>query len=94
MTTLAVLCPTPAKLSRKSQSGRIPPEEINCLAIFFKFFAFVGANPISFIVFLIVSKSSTAISSGTFANLNNLGVTWFTFLSVVCADSITATSNV
>ena len=47
ITTLAVLWPTPAKLSRNTQSALNPPGSIICCAIFFRFFAFVGANPIS-----------------------------------------------
>ena len=95
MTTLAVLWPTPAKDSRKSQSGYIsPPESMICSAIFLRFFAFVGAKPISLIRDLISSTSSSAIFSGESAISNNAGVTSFTFLSVVWAESITATSKV
>ena len=94
ITTLAVLCPTPAKLSRYFQSERTPPPAISCWAIFLRFFALVGANPIFLIKFLIVSTSGVAINSGVFAFLNKAGVTLFTILSVVCADNITATSNV
>ena len=42
----------------------------------------------------ISATDSRASASGVGAAANNAGVTWFTFLSVVCAESTTATSSV
>ena len=95
MTTLAVLWPTPASDSRKSQSGSTsPPASTIWCAIVDRFRALVGARPSSRMWPRISSGDSAAISSGVDAAANSDGVTWFTFLSVVWADSATATSSV
>ena len=95
ITTLAVLCPTPASDSRKVQSGiTSPPASTIWFAAVHRFFAFVGASPTSRMSSRIRSGSSAAICSGVLATANSAGVTWLTFLSVVCADSATATSSV
>ena len=95
ITTLAVLCPTPASDSRKSQSGTSsPPASMIWLAAVHRLRAFVGARPTSRMCARIRSGPSAAIRSGVSASANSAGVTWLTFLSVVWADRATATSRV
>jgi hypothetical protein len=56
--------------------------------------ALVGASPTSRMMARIRSGSSAAILTGVSAILNKAGVTWLTFLSVVCADNAVATNKV
>jgi hypothetical protein len=84
MTTLAVLWPTPARPSRKSQSGYTsPPSSMIWFAAVHRFLAFDGASPISLMICKIASGPRTDIFSGVSATANRAGVTSLTFLSVV-----------
>ena len=69
ITTLAVLCPTPASDSRNSQSGiTSPPASTIWLAAIQMFFALVGASPTSRITPWIASGPSATICSGVDAD--------------------------
>ena len=95
ITTLAVLWPTPASDSRKSQSGSTsPPASTIWLAAVHMFFALVGARPTSRITLGIAPGRARHLLRRVGATANSAGVTWLTFLSVVCADSTTATRSV
>lgn len=96
ISTDAVLCPTPGNASSASRSaGTTPPwRSTTSAAIARRCFAFVGASPTSRMSAWISATSSAAIAAGVDARAKSAGVTWFTFLSVVCADSITAHKNV
>ena len=59
-----------------------------------RFLALVGARPTSLMNPRISSGGSAAVSSGVLAAANNAGVTSLTFLSVVWAESATATRRV
>ena len=77
ITTLAVLCPTPGKLSRDSKfSGT---SELNLFTIIFDSFEiledFWGAKPHDLIIFSIYEVGIFIILSGVFPSLNNPGVT-------------------
>ena len=95
ITTLAVLWPTPASDSRNVQSSSTsPPASRIWLAASHRFRALVGASPTSRMSSRIRSGPSATISSGVAASANSAGVIWLTFLSVVWAESATATSKV
>ena len=96
ITTLAVLCPTPGSASNSANvRGTCPPccatkirdsSRIAC--------AFRGASPHGRTIASISATVRRAIAAGLSASLNNAGVTRLTRLSVHCAESSTAMSNV
>ena len=96
ITTLAVLWPTPGRLSRSSWlSGTW------LLYLATKIFErsemawdFLGDRPQGLIIFLISSTETHLIFSGVSANSKRAGVIWFTRLSVHWAESSTAMSSV
>ena len=55
---------------------------------------FLGDNPQGLIIFLIFEGFIKDISKGLSANEKSSGVTWFTLMSVHCADNKTATRRV
>jgi hypothetical protein len=85
ISTDAVLWPTPGNASSASKlAGTSPPwrSTSNC-AIACRFFAFVGARPISRMYSRITSTGRAAIAAGVGAASKSAGVTSLTFLSVV-----------
>ena len=96
MTTEAVLWPTPGSFSSASKEGGTRPScsrnkicESSWMAR-----ALRGARPHGRIIASMSATSNSTIASGVWARANRWGVTRLTRLSVHCADSKTATSNV
>ena len=96
ITTPAVLWPTPGRASRASQScgtsllcsSTSMRESCSmCLLL-------AGDSPQGRIISRIASRPRAAMSPGLSARAKSAGVTWFTFLSVHCADNSTATNKV
>ena len=97
ITTLAVLWPTPASASRNSQSARHLAAGVDDLVRprFQMFLALVGREPDLADDGEDPSRGRARPSApASSAWRTARGVTWLTFLSVVCADSTTATSSV
>jgi len=94
--TDAVLWPTPGNASSASKlAGTAPPwRATKRRAISLRRLALVGASPTSAMMAWISLTSSAAIAAGVGAASKSAGVTWLTFLSVVCAESMTAHKNV
>src|SRR5947209_7218512 len=95
-TTEAVLWPTPGSASRASSvRGTSPPCSAARIAERrLRFFALVSARPMRRISRLISSTGRAARAAGVGARAKRAGVTSLTSLSVVWAESTTATSSV
>ncbi len=96
ITTLAVLWPTPGNSSSSANVlGTSPPwRSINSRDSSRIACAFLGARPHGRTIASISATVRRAIATGLSASLNSAGVTTFTRLSVHCAESSTAMSNV
>jgi len=77
MTTLAVLCPTPASTSSSSNDPGTCPWcfSISMFAVLARLAAFVLASPISLMISWIAVGCSFAMDAASGATLNSLGVT-------------------
>ena len=96
ITTLAVLWPTPGRVSRAARSaGTTPPNSVQSrCARLTRALAFCGARPHERMQSCTWATGSAAIAAGVRAKANRPGVTWLTRASVHCADSSTAHSSV
>ena len=96
MTTLAVLCPTPGNASSSTKErGTSPPwRSISSCESREMAFAFWGDSPQGRMTSWMRATGTFAMACGVSASAQSLGVTSLTRLSVHCAESSTATSNV